>query len=249
MAVLHEHIRFYDEMFRLPSFLADPVLVFGHQEVAVRGSVVALTPQGLGRRLKSLWRHPHKLELIKRRLRQESAVRKAGILTVPQEFHASDFATILRNYGAGQVQTLDHLDARADLRHDMNYPIGHEHHERYGTLIDVGCLEHVFDTVQCLDNCMKMVRTSGHFMLHTIVNGYYDHGIHVFNPDALANAFELNGFKVVYRKFSTELGAPVDDPAGKGNVLVWMIGRKERPTGDFQCPQQEKWQAEYVDGR
>jgi len=249
MAILHEHIKFYDDIFRTPHVLSDPVLIFGHQEVAVRESVLTFNSIGLRRRIISLWRYPQKLDLIRRRIHQEWAIRRLKILNVPKEFESDDFSTILRNFGANSIQTLDYLDARADIQHDMNLPISSEYEERFGTFIDIGCLEHVFDTVQCLENCMKMVRTSGHFVLHTPVNGYFNHGIHVFNPDVLENAFELNGFKVVYKRFSTEFGATIEAPENKGNVILWMVGRKERAMGDFRCPQQEKWKTEYVDAK
>jgi hypothetical protein len=37
-------------------------------------------------------------------------------------------------------------DPRASLHHDANLPVPKSHHGRYKTLIDMGSLEHVFDT-------------------------------------------------------------------------------------------------------
>jgi hypothetical protein len=91
-----------------------------------------------------------------------------------------------------------------------------------------------------------MVALSGHYLLHTPVNGYYGHGFHVFNPECLQGALELNGFRITYLKYSTQAGQPVSDPARPKDVLLWIVARKERPLGTFVCPQQRKWSTRYV---
>jgi hypothetical protein len=90
-----------------------------------------------------------------------------------------------------------------------------------------------------------MVAPGGHYMLHTPVNGYWAHGFHIFNPECLRGAFELNGFRIIYEKFSTADGIPVPDPS-KGDILTWMVARKEREFDKFVCPQQGKWYTRYV---
>src|SRR5664280_2530900 len=105
--------------------------------------------------------------------------------------------------------SLDLFDPRSELRYDMNDPVPLNEHERYGTLIDIVSLEHVFDTRQCFENCLRMVAPGGHYLLHTPVNGYYGHGFHVFNPECLLGAFKQNGFRVIYEKYSRVDGTPV----------------------------------------
>ncbi|MBV8903669.1 MAG: hypothetical protein JOZ22_08540 [Acidobacteriia bacterium] len=141
--------------------------------------------------------------------------------------------------------SLDLFDPRSELRYDMNDPVPESEHGRYGTLIDIGSLEHVFDTRQCFENCLRMVATGGHYLLHTPVNGYYGHGFHVFNPEALLGALQENGFQVIYAKYSGMDGAKVTDPSLPGDVLAWIVARKERETGKFVCPQQGKWFTRY----
>jgi hypothetical protein len=142
--------------------------------------------------------------------------------------------------------SLDLFDPRSELRYDMNDAVPASEHDRYRTLIDIGSLEHVFDTRQCFENCLRMVAPGGHFMLHTPVNGYYAHGFHVFNPAGLLGGLELNGFRVVYNKYSDIAGRPVGDPSVPGDILAWIVARKERPMGRFVCPNQDKWYSRYV---
>jgi hypothetical protein len=142
--------------------------------------------------------------------------------------------------------SLDLFDPRSELRYDMNDAVPESEYGRYATLIDIGSLEHVFDTRQCFENCLRMVAPGGYYMLHTPVNGYFAHGFHVFNPECLRGALELNGFRVVYEKFSNVHGEPVPDPSSWGDILTWMVARKEREMGKFVCPQQGKWYTRYA---
>jgi 2-polyprenyl-3-methyl-5-hydroxy-6-metoxy-1,4-benzoquinol methylase len=55
----------------------------------------------------------------------------------------------------------------------MNRPVPESEHNKYGTMIELGSIEHVFDTAACIENCLRMVRKKGHYLLHTEVNGYF----------------------------------------------------------------------------
>jgi hypothetical protein len=113
-------------------------------------------------------------------------------------------------------------------------------------VIDIGSLEHVFDTRQCLENCLRMVRVGGVYILHTAVKGYYLHGLHTFSPEALLQVFTLNGFELVYHRYSTDGGAPLEDPTKGENVLIWLVGRKIADISVFKCPQQRGWKELYA---
>jgi hypothetical protein len=145
-----------------------------------------------------------------------------------------------------RTSSLDLFDPRSDLRYDMNFQVPANEHGRYGALIDIGSIEHVFDTRQCFENCLRMVALGGHYLVHTPVNGYYAHGFHVFNPECLLAGLDLNGFRVIYHKFSAFDGTPVQDPAACPNTLVWIVGKKEREMGSFVYPQQGKWFNRYA---
>lgn len=160
-------------------------------------------------------------------------------------FDYPDLNAWLEARGHLDITTLDLFDERSNLRYDMNDPVPPEEDERYATLIDIGCLEHVFDTRVCLENCMRMVTVGGHLMLHTPVNGYYGHGLHVFHPEAILSALELNGFEVRYMKYCRLDGTEVDDPGGLQDAIIWAVARKTRSLGKFVCPQQGRWSTRY----
>jgi hypothetical protein len=164
---------------------------------------------------------------------------------MPAAFRYGSLTELLRARG-NSVVSLDLFDSRAELRYDMNRPVPESEYQKYGTLIDIGCLEHLFDTAQCLENCMRMVRPGGHYLLHTPVNGYFGHGLHVFNPQGLIDCFGANGFKIVYVKYSTRLGKPISDPSSSPNVIAWIVGQKERDVPAFSCPQQKIWSDYYA---
>ena len=129
----------------------------------------------------------------------------------------------------------------------MNDAVPECEYDRYGTFIDIGSIEHVFDTRQCFENCLRMVAPGGYYMLHTPVNGYYAHGFHVFNPECLLGAIHLNGFRVIYEKYSGMDGTPVADPAAAPTRWRGSWPARNAPWGEkFVCPQQGKWATRYV---
>src|SRR6186713_1142146 len=61
------------------------------------------------------------------------------------------------------TSSVDLFDSRAELRYDMNLPVPESTHHKYSTFIDIGSLEHLFDTRQCIENCFRMLTVGGHF--------------------------------------------------------------------------------------
>lgn len=240
MAILRGHVAWYKEIFALPGFLAEPVLVFGFHDVRI--DPIYSEPW----RQMSLGRKLLRLRLSLREMRMVRAGRAHPDLQIPHPYGAANVSQLLRNYGVKEIRVLDLFDPRAELRHDMNRPVPPTEWGRYGALIDIGCLEHVFDTRQCLENCLRMVRLGGVYFLHTPVKGYYSHGLHTFNPEALLRALTLNGFELVYHRYSTDGGAPLDDPAKGEDVLIWLAGRKVAEIRDFRYPQQGGWREWYT---
>jgi hypothetical protein len=240
MALPQRHIAHYKEIFGLPSFFSEPVLLFGLQEISIHK--LYYRPYGQ-------LTFSEKLQKLRRALRHRYNVARGVAhpdLEIPPEFRFPDLVTYLRSRGIQEIEVLDHFDRRASLQYDMNAPVPDQEHERYGTLIDVGCLEHVFDTRQCLENCLRMVRTGGIYFLCTCVNGYLRHGLHVFNPEGLVDALKQNGFEIVYCRYSTSRGGPISDPSEWRNALIWLVGRKTRALKKFNPPQQAVWEDAYV---
>lgn len=240
MAILRGHVPWYREILALPGFLADPVLVFGFHEMRIDRIYFerwAEMPFG------------QKLRRLRLGLRERGMVwtrRAHRDLEIPEAYAAGNVVDLLRNHGVKELRVLDLFDQRADLRYDMNRPVPPTELGSYGTLIDIGCLEHVFDTRQCLENCLRMVRQGGVYFLHTPVKGYYSHGLHTFNAEGLVQALTLNGFEIVYKRYSTERGTPIRDPTRGKDVLLWLVGRKVGEMEEFRCPQQDGWREWYA---
>jgi hypothetical protein len=231
--ILRHHAQYYEEILSIPGFLQDPILTFGYQGIDQDAPPGSNPPRQRLRRFL----------VSEGKLRRIASFVKSIVKPYPRMpagFQYRSLSDLLRARG-NSVVSLDLFDSRAELRYDMNQPVPESEYKKYGTLIDIGCLEHLFDTAQVLENCMRMVRCGGHYLLHTPVNGHFGHGLHVFNPQGLIDCFGANGFKIVYLKYSTGLGKPVSNPSISSDVILWMIGRKEQDVPAFICPQQEIW--------
>jgi hypothetical protein len=243
--LLHKHGAFFDEVFALPGLFADPVLCFGFQDVRLKirkpkrapelSTPLARARRAFSRRLRRALRLPP----------PRSREHPAPPPKFSDELRVPDLGVYLKNRGLREVAVLDLFDPRATLRYDMNQPVPESEHERYGTLLDIGCLEHVFDTRQCLENCLRMVRPGGCYFLHTPVKGFFGHGLHALNPEAVLGALDENGFELLYHRYCAKDGTPLEDPDSAPDVILWVVARKLRPLGRFVVPQQGKWRGRY----
>lgn len=236
MAILPSHYQWHAEAFAVPGFFSDPVLVFGFQDLVI-------PRKKLANKVDTFLHSRNKVGLIRDKIVEIFSERRGKDLDVFQRAHT--FQEVLETYGVRDMQVLDFFDDRADLRFDMNFPVPDDQRERYGTVIDIGCLEHVFDSAQCLENCLRMVRPGGHYFLHTPVNGYFGHGLHVFNPVGLIDACKQNGFEVKHLRYSTETGGAITDPSVNKNVIIWLVAQKKHKLEEFVYPQQKEWQGTY----
>lgn len=237
--ILREHLPYFAEIFALKGFVTDPVLTFGYHELERR------PPPGWPRKLGRLSRILCTLAAKKRTL---ASVRFRGGEAVPTAFAASDLHGILRNYGSRRISVLDLFDARAELRQDMNTPLNPKWKQAFRTVIDIGSIEHVFDTRQCLANLFDLVAVGGHVMLHTPCNGFFDHGFHTFSPECLLQALELNGFEIRHVKYSSTGGVEVLEPDAAFSTLIWIVAQRKLCRDEFVVPQQGRWKTAYRAG-
>ena len=160
----------------------------------------------------------------------------------PKDFDYPDLKALLLERGISDLTVVDFFDERADWHFDFNKPVPESYHGKFKTVADIGCLEHLFDVPQCLKNCMNLVEPGGIYFLHTPVHGGLYHGFYTFNPDMLIQAFKLNGFEILYLKYSTFWGAPLNHPGEAKNSLIWIVGRKIAEVKEFVAPQQDLWE-------
>jgi hypothetical protein len=167
---------------------------------------------------------------------------------LPEDFNYPNVKQLLEARGLTNVTAIDYFDPAADLRYDMNLPIPEHEHERYQTVYDIGTIEHVFDTRQCLENCMRMVTVDGYYFVTTPVKGYFEHGLHTFAPEVLIRALEMNNFEIVYEQFTSRRGERIKHANEAADSLIWVVGRKTASTGQFKIPQQACYEEAWSDG-
>ncbi len=165
---------------------------------------------------------------------------------IPKDFSYKTLKELLINKGHKKVESLDLFDPQGDIKHDLNKPISKKYYNKYKVLIDIGTIEHIFDTRQCLENYFRMLSTKGIFVLVTSVNGYFGHGLHVFNPEGLINSLNENNFKIIYKKYTSSTGIEIEDPSIKKDVLIWIVAKKNKSIKKFIVPQQEIWKSIYT---
>jgi hypothetical protein len=229
MAILAQQVRWYAEIFARPGMLQEPVVMLGFQEIGIPS--LCFSRAG-ARPLQQI--HAR----VARRMRSLPEITN-------QEFEAPNLVDLLARRGLRDIRVIDPHDPRSDVKYDMNQPVPRTAWESCQTFIDIGCLEHVFDTRTCLENVLRMVRVGGFYMLHTCVNGYLGHGLHTFNHEGLIDALELNGFRIDYLRFMTSEGDLVTTPGEAQDTLILMLAQKERALEEFHCPQQRGWKEAY----
>eukprot|EP01037_Dinobryon_pediforme_P018822 gene18822-19135_t len=81
---------------------------------------------------------------------------------------------LLRNcFGATSVDSVDYSDfEKATLILDMNKDLPEAHANQYNTVIDFGCLEHIYRVTTALENCSKLCKPELFFSLYSSENGY-----------------------------------------------------------------------------
>lgn len=161
--------------------------------------------------------------------------------------------------GADNVEAIDASDYEgASLIHDMNRPIPAQHQSRFSVMFDGGTLEHVFNFPVAIENCMRMLRTGGHFISVAPANNYFGHGFYQFSSELFFRVFsEDNGFRVkrVFLSAEKSFGAwyEVPDPeqireriALRNQVPTLQLFIAEKISDDagiHVCPQQSDYSA------
>ena len=231
MAIIRHHIPYYVDVFNIPGLLKDPVLIFGFHECV----------WGRKRSMRSRIKRRAKLWMEMRMRKKRGRIKSHSMRAIPEEFQQENLNDILRNFGLTDVRTMDYFDKRADIVQDMNHPIDESLKGAFSTVIDIGSLEHVFDTKQCLWNLFRLLKVHGYLLLHTPCNGYFNHGFHTFSPECIIRAVEMNGFEVKYLKYSTPDGFELEHPNIVSDAILWLAAEKKEEKENFVIPQQACW--------
>ncbi len=161
---------------------------------------------------------------------------------IPDEFKFDTLGDLFRARGI-ECYELDPFDDRAKMNNNLNEPINEVLYEMFSTVLDYGCVEHIFDTKTVIENCMRMVKVGGLYAVHTPVRNFANHGLHTFSSELFRSVMEANGFEVIYEKFTTSTAREVDMNSDESvDVIGWTVGRKTRPLVIFISPEQKRYE-------
>ncbi|MBT2299634.1 hypothetical protein J7E70_04070 [Variovorax paradoxus] len=99
-------------------------------------------------------------------------------------------------FGAGQVDSIDFSEyEEASIVHDMNLPLPENVAQRYDTVIDGGCLEHIFNVPQALLNCSKFCKPGAQILHMLPASNCCGHGFWQFSPELFFSLYsDKNGY-------------------------------------------------------
>jgi hypothetical protein len=126
----------------------------------------------------------------------ESSVRDAFALS--SEYKNDKYCDrLLRDqFGADQVDSIDFSEYEdASIVHDMNLPLPEHVERRYDTVIDGGCLEHIFNVPQALLNCSKFCKPGAQILHMLPASNCCGHGFWQFSPELFFSLYsDRNGY-------------------------------------------------------
>ena len=161
---------------------------------------------------------------------------------IPPEYKFNTMGEVFRDRGI-ICDELDPFDTRAIHKWNLNEAVPSEAHEKYSTILDYGCIEHIFDTKMVLENCIRMLKVGGLYAIHCPVRHFIEHGLYTFSSETIPRALEANGFEMIYQRFTTSSGVDAKmDGSDSTDVIGWYVGRKVKSFTSFVCPEQSRYQ-------
>jgi hypothetical protein len=99
-------------------------------------------------------------------------------------------------FGATLVDSIDNSKYEgATIVADFNRPIPAQLENRYDTVLDFGCTEHIFDVAQSLRNVSALCRLGGKILHCVPSNGFCGHGFYQFSPELFWSWYsKINGY-------------------------------------------------------
>jgi SAM-dependent methyltransferase len=103
---------------------------------------------------------------------------------------------LINYFGAMVVNSIDNSAyEKATHIHDMNEPLPKSLHEKYDTVIDSGCLEHIYNAPQALRNCSQFCKPGGQILHMLPANNFCGHGFWQFSPELFFSLYsKKNGY-------------------------------------------------------
>jgi len=145
-----------------------------------------------------------------------------------QRCHVKEYADAAdffkRRYGVEEYAELD-LYSEGDVRYrlDLNDDLS-ELSARFGSVVNLGTLEHVWDVHAAWSNALRFVRLGGYFVSCAPVAGFDGHGIHVTGSRWIAEFVGMNGFEILDLWEDSDAHGRFKVP--KNRTVMWLAARK-----------------------
>lgn len=104
-------------------------------------------------------------------------------------------ALLADRYGVERYVSCD-INGQADLFLDLGEPLPEVHRGCFGSILNGGTLEHIFDLRQAMENIHDATAVGG-LMIQTCPLTWFDHGFVNINPMLFHLTAEANGYEVV----------------------------------------------------
>lgn len=118
--------------------------------------------------------------------KQEGRIRAMG-----SRYTSRDFYKLL---GFKQYDDIDlHETESCTIVHDMNTPIPDEMRNRFGFVVEVGTIEHIFDTKTVMHNISSAVEEGG-IVCHMAPLDAFNHGFYNYSINFFYDFYAANGF-------------------------------------------------------
>ena len=104
-----------------------------------------------------------------------------------------------------------------DLGLDLNEDLA-DLSQSYGTVFNLGTIEHVWNVHHAWANALRAVRVGGHFLNHSPVSGYHEHGLHLTFAPAIRAFVSKNGFTIL-DQWTTKRGV---------GAALWFVAVKKK---------------------
>ncbi len=100
------------------------------------------------------------------------------------------------HFGSSVVDSMDNSGyENASIIHDMNQPLPPAVGCEYDTVLDIGCLEHIYNAPQALRNCSLLCKAGGQIIHALPANNFCGHGFWQFSPELFFSLYSSeNGY-------------------------------------------------------
>jgi hypothetical protein len=122
------------------------------------------------------------------------------------------------------------INGSAEISLDLNKTVPENFVGAFGTILNGGTLEHVFDIRQAMDTLHCLVRPNGSF-IHMVPVTWFDHGFVNVNPMFFRTVAETNEYTMLAEGFYFLNGALLGGTE-KPSVLVTRGGAQDAETSD-----------------